>query len=210
MRAAVMAQDPGRTVADHMHLADTPLSQWGAAMRALFGEISWFEEFNPSTPQLEAIVRAATPARDETWVRARVQEFLRVLEGPNLRVALSRGERDPAGTRVERQIPFARLDGSGALQTGEIARLVLELDPNLDLDLGEDDPTSLEGHVQKATVYGLCLDNIEKLSEAEERAKGYRDAVSAWRAAAAEQAGLEKKQVEVVLLFPGADAVLAV
>ena len=210
VRAAVMAQDPGRTVADHMHLADTPLSQWGAAMRALFGEIAWLEEFNPSTPQLEAIVRAAAPSRDETWVRARVQEFLRVLEGPNLRAALSRGARDPAGSRVERQIPFARLDGSGALQTGEIARLVLELDPNLDLDLDEVDVTGLEGHVQKATVYGLCLDNIEKLSEAEERAKGYRDAVSAWRAAAAEQAGLERKQVEVVLLFPAADAVLAV
>ncbi|PCC70936.1 ATP-dependent exoDNAse (exonuclease V) beta subunit (contains helicase and exonuclease domains) [Nannocystis exedens] len=210
VRAAVLAQDPGRTVADHMHLADTPLSQWGAAMRALFGEIAWFEEFNPSTPQLEAIVRAAAPARDETWVRARVQEFLRVLEGPNLRAALSRGDRDPAASRVERQVPFARLDGGGALQTGEIARLVLEQGPNLGLDLGEVDAVGLEGHVQKATVYGLCLDNIEKQSEAEERARAYRDAVSAWRAAAAEQAGLDRKQVEVVLLFPAADVVLPV
>ncbi|MDC0718577.1 UvrD-helicase domain-containing protein [Nannocystis bainbridge] len=210
VRAAVLAQDPGRTVADHMHLADTPLSHWGAAMRALFAEIAWFEEFNPSTPSLEAIVRAAAPSRDETWVRARVQEFLRVLEGPNLRAALSRGARDPSATRVERQVPFARLDGSGALQTGEIARLVLDLDPNLELGLDEVDATGLEGHVQKAVVYGLCLDNIEKQSEAEERARLYRDAVTAWRAAAAEQAGLERKQVEAVLLFPAADVVLAV
>ncbi|MBZ5715446.1 UvrD-helicase domain-containing protein [Nannocystis pusilla] len=207
VRAAVLAQDPGRTVADHMHLADAPLSHWGAAMRALFAEIAWFEEFRPSTPQLEAIVRAAAPSRDETWVRARVQEFLRVLEGPNLRAALSRGDRDPDALRVERQVPFARLDG-GALQTGEIARLVLELDPNLVLDLSEQ--TGSEAHVRKATVYGLCLDNIEKLAEAEERARLYREAVSAWRAAAAEQAGLERKQVDAVLLFPAADVVLAV
>lgn len=202
VRAAVLAQDPGRTVADHMHLADTPLNHWGAAQRALFAEIAWLEEFSPSTPGLEAIVRAAAPSRDETWVRARVQEFLRVLaEGPQLRAALGRGDRDPATLRVERQVPFARLDG-GALQTGEIARLVLEIDVTQE--------TGSEGHVVKATVFGLCLDNISTRAEGEERARMYRDAVSAWRAAAAEQAGLDRRQVDAVLLFPAADLALTV
>jgi ATP-dependent helicase/nuclease subunit A len=200
--AGALTSDSGRTVGDLMQLTDTPMNTWAAAQRALFAEVEWLEEFRPTTPQLEAVVRAAAPTRDEEWVRARVQEFLRLLgERPGLRAALSRGGRDPAGLRVERQVPFARLEG-GALQTGEIARLVQELD--MSHGAGPEAP------VRKATIYGLCLDNVDTAAAAEDRARQYKEAVSAWRAAAAEQAGLDKKQVDAVLLFPAADVALAV
>ena len=200
--ASTLAAEAGRTVSDLMHLADAPTNTWAAAQRALFAEVEWLEDFRPTTVALEAAVRAAAPSRDDTWVRARVQEFLRLLdERPGLRAALSRGDRDPAAVRVERQVPFARLEG-GALQTGEIARLVQELD--LSHRAGSEAP------VRKATIYGLCLDNVDTHAAAEERARQYREAVSAWRAAAAEQAGIDKRQVEAVLLFPAADLALAV
>ena len=202
VRSASLAGESGRTVADLLQLADAPKNSWAAAQRALFAEVEWLEEFRPTTVALEAAVRAAAPSRDETWVRARVQEFLRLLdERPGLRAALSRGGRDPAALRVERQVPFARLEG-GALQTGEIARLVQEVDMA--------GGTGPEAHVRKATIYGLCLDNVSTAAEAEERARLYREAVSAWRAAAAEQAGIDRRHVDAVLLFPAVDLALAV
>lgn len=202
VRSATLAAEAGRTVGDLLRLTDAPKDSWAAAQRALFAEVEWLEDFRPTTPALEVAVRAAAPSRDDTWVRARVQEFLRLLdERPGLRAALSRGARDPSALRVERQVPFARLEG-GALQTGEIARLVQELDLS-----GGSGP---EAHVRKATIYGLCLDNVGTAAEAEERARLYREAVSAWRAAAAEQAGIDRRHVEAVLLFPAADLALAV
>lgn len=200
--ANTLAQEAaGRRVGELLQLSDAALSAWAAATRALFAEVEWLDDFRATTPALEAVVRAAVPSRDDAWVSEQVQEFLRIVaERPALRAALSLGGRDPAALRVERRVPFARLE-SGALQTGEIARLVLELD----LSSG----TGSDAHVQKATVYGLCLDLVDDPAAAAERAPLYRDAVSAWRAAAAEQAGLDKRQVAAVLLFPAADAVIA-
>ncbi|HEY8376246.1 MAG TPA: UvrD-helicase domain-containing protein, partial [Nannocystis sp.] len=199
VRAVGLAQDTG-TVADHLRLADAPMNHWAAAQRALFAEIDWIEDFRPTTAGLEAVVRTVAPARDETWVRARVQEFLRLLaEASAVRAALSRGDRDPATLKVERQVPFARLEG-GALQTGEIARLVLELEPG---------STDVEPPVRKATVFGFCLDAVDTAAAADERAQLYREVAAAWRAAAAEQIGLDRKQVDAVLIFPAADHVVA-
>lgn len=203
VRSASLAHDTaGRKVGDLLQLTDAPMNSWAAAQRALFAEVEWIEDFEPSAASLEAVVRVAAPTRDDGWVSACVQEFLHLLdERPGLRVALSRGARDPAGLRVERQVPFARLE-SGALQTGEIARIVQEIGVG-----GDEGP---EGHVQKATVYGLCLDAVDNLAAAEERALSYREAVAAWRAAAAEQIGLDRRAVAAVLLFPAADLALAV
>ena len=57
---------------------------------------------------------------------------------------------------------------------------------------------------------GAIKARIRTAAEAEERARLYREAVSAWRAAAAEQAGIDRRHVEAVLLFPAADLALAV
>ena len=203
VRTASLAHEAsGRKVSDLLHLSDAPMNAWAAAQRALFAEIEWIEDFQPSLEALATAVRSAAPARDEEWVQARVQEFLRLLaERPGLRDALSRGARDPAALRVERKVPFARLE-AGALQTGEIARIVHEVAP------AEGDGPS--EHVQKTTVYGLCLDAVETADAAAERASNYREAASAWRSAAAEQAGVERRDVAVVLLFPVAGVALAV
>jgi ATP-dependent helicase/nuclease subunit A len=186
----------GRTVGEVMGLGDGPTSAWGGAMRALFAEVGWLEEFVPDRAALTAAVQAATPNRDEEWAVGRVHEFLQIIERPVLRRALSRGSAPADALRVERKVPFARLE-SGALQTGEIPRVVLELDNVLE-------GTGLEGQVKRATVLGFCLDAVETADQAAERAPSYREQMTAWRAATAEQSGLARTDVAGVLLFVNA------
>ena len=119
-------------------------------------------------------------------------EFLRMLESPTLRRALSRGGAPSHALQVECQVPFARLEG-GALQTGEIPRVVLELSD----DLSE----GTEPQARRATVLGICLDKVDTMELAVERAASYREPMTAWRAATAEQWGLERADVAGVLLF---------
>ena len=188
-----MASDlAGRTVGQVLVLNDGPTSAWGGAVRALFAEVTWLEDFSEDKRALLAAVQKAAPNRDEEYAQTVVLEFLRMLAAPTVRRALSRGSAPASALQVERQVPFARLEG-GALQTGEVPRVVLELDP----DLSE----GTEGHVRRATVLGFCLDNVDTQELAAERALSYREPMSAWRAATAEQWGLERDQVAGVLLF---------
>lgn len=186
----------GRTVGDLLALSDGPVSAWGAAIRALFAEVEWLDDWAPDRGALVAAALAATPSRDEAWAEARVGEFMRMLEAPGVRRALSRGGVTADVLRVERQIPFARLDG-GALQTGEIPRVVLELAEGT----GKDE-------VQRATVIGYCLDVVDNLERASERAAAYREPMLAWRSATAEQWGLARGAVAGVLVFVSAGLVV--
>mgnify|MGYP003592508795 CR=1 FL=1 len=195
--ASTLASDlTGRTVGDVLVLSDGPTSAWAAALRALFAEVAWLEEFRGDRKALRAAVQAVVPNRDEAWAGARVDEFLQLLDAPDLRRALSRGGAPAGALRVERQVPFARLEG-GALQTGEVPRVVLEC-----ADMSE--TTGPEVHVRRATVLGFCLDAVEGPAHAAERAAAYREPMSAWRAATAEQWGLERGDVAGVLLFVNA------
>ena len=195
--ASTLASDlTGRTVGDVLVLSDGPTSAWAAALRALFAEVAWLEEFRGDRKALRAAVQAVVPNRDEAWAAARVDEFLQLLDAPDLRRALSRGGAPAGALRVERQVPFARLEG-GALQTGEVPRVVLEC-----ADMSE--TTGPEVHVRRATVLGFCLDAVEGPAHAAERAAAYREPMSAWRAATAEQWGLERGDVAGVLLFVNA------
>jgi len=195
--ASTLASDlAGRTVGDVLALSDGPTSAWAAALRALFAEVAWLEEFRGDRRALRAAVQAVVPNRDEAWASARVDEFMPLLDAPGLRRALSRGGAPASALGVERQVPFARLEG-GALQTGEIPRVVLEY-----ADMT--DATGPERHVRRATVLGFCLDAVEGPEHAAERAASYREPMSAWRAATAEQWGLERADVAGVLLFVSA------
>ncbi|MBA3545155.1 MAG: UvrD-helicase domain-containing protein, partial [Nannocystis sp.] len=195
--ASTLASDlAGRTVGDVLGLSDGPTTAWAAALRALFAEVAWLEEFRGDRKALRAAVQAVVPNRDEAWASARVDEFLALLEAPDLRRALSRGGAPETALRVERQVPFARLEG-GALQTGEIPRVVLEHD-----DVAH--ATGPEVQVRRATVLGFCLDTVEGPEHAAERAAAYREPMSAWRAATSEQWGLDKSEVAGVLLFVNA------
>lgn len=195
--ASTLASDlAGRTVSDVLVLSDGPTTAWATALRALFAEVEWLEEFRGDRRALRATVQAVVPNRDEAWAGARVEEFLGLLEAPELRRALSRGGAPATALRVERQVPFARLEG-GALQTGEIPRVVLEHD-----DVAE--ATGPEVQVRRATVLGFCLDAVEGPEHAAERAAAYREPMSAWRAATAEQWGLGRAEVAGVLLFVSA------
>jgi ATP-dependent helicase/nuclease subunit A len=202
--AGTLANDhAGRTVGQVLGLIDGPTTAWGDALRALFAQISWLEDFNPERWTLVAAVQAVVPNRDEAWAVARVEEFLRILAAPTLRRALSRGSAPATALKVERQIPFARLE-SGALQTGEIHRVVLELSA----DLSE----ATEAQVQRATVLAICLDTFDDPStaheRANERANSWREPIAAWRSATAEQWGLAKAEVAGVLLFVNAGLAL--
>jgi ATP-dependent helicase/nuclease subunit A len=187
----------GRTVGDLLALSDGPVSAWAAAIRALFAEIEWLDDWQPDRAALTTAAQAAAPSRDEEWAVARVGEFLRMLEAPAVRRALSRGGVAAELLQVERQVPFARLDG-GALQTGEIPRVVLELSSG----------TAGEEPVQRATVLGFCLDAVDSIERASERAAGYREPMLAWRSATAEQWGLPRTAVAGVLVFVGAGLVV--
>ncbi len=184
----------GCTVGQVLTLSDAQVTHWNAAMRALFAKVDWLEEFTPDRPALMAVVRAAVPGRDEDWAAKRVHEFLQLLAAPGLEAALRRGTVPAQALFVEHQVPFARLDG-GALQTGEVARVVLQRDG--------------EGAVVQATVFGLCLDDVSDDAEARERAANYREVAAAWRAATAEQWDLPRTAVAGVLLFVRAGVALA-
>lgn len=187
----------GRTVGDLLALSDGPVSAWAAAIRALFAEIAWLDDWQPDRAALATAAQAAAPSRDGEWASARVGEFLRMLEAPAVRRALSRGGVAAELLQVERQVPFARLD-AGALQTGEIPRVVLEMS----LGTGSEEP------VQRATVLGFCLDAVDSIERASERAVGYREPMLAWRSATAEQWGLPRTAVAGVLVFVGAGLVV--
>ena len=88
------------------------------------------------------------------------------------------------------------------MQTGEIPRVVLEHD-----DVAE--ATGPEVHVRRATVLGFCLDAVEGPEHAAERAAAYREPMSAWRAATAEQWGLDRSDVAGVLVFVSAGVAVA-
>ena len=186
----------GRTVGQVLGLVDGPTTAWGDALRALFAQISWLEDFKEDRWPLVAAVQAVVPNRDAEWAVARVEEFLRMLTAPTLRRALSRGTAPADALQVERQVPFARLD-AGALQTGEIPRVVLQLS---------------EGTAQRATVLAICLDAFDDPTTADERAlersASWREPMAAWRAATAEQWGLAKTEVSGVLLFVNAGIAL--
>lgn|GEM_PF-128558 len=182
----------GRTVGQVLVLNDGPTSAWGGAIRALFAELTWLEDFTEDRSALLAAVQRAAPNRDEEWAKTCVLEFLRMLESSTLRRALSRGNAPAHALQVERQVPFARLEG-GALQTGEVPRVVLEL--------GADLSEGTEPQARRATVLGICLDKVDTIELAVERAASYREPMTAWRAATAEQWGLERSDVAGVLLF---------
>ena len=187
----------GRTVGQVLALNDGPTSAWAGTLRALFAELAWLEDFTDDRAALMAAAQRAAPNRDEEFAAARVLEFLNMLEAPALRRALSRGGAPAGALRVERQVPFARLEG-GALQTGEIPRVVLELGPDPS-DMSEG--AGPEGQVRRATVLGFCLDKVDTLEQASERAASYREPMTAWRSATAEQWGIERSAVAGVLLF---------
>ncbi|MBK7824534.1 UvrD-helicase domain-containing protein [Nannocystis sp.] len=204
--AATSNELAGRTVGQVLGLGDGPTNAWGDALRALFAQVAWLEEWNPDRRSLVAAVQTATPSRDETWATARVEEFLHMLAAPTLRRALSRGNAPASALQVERQVPFARLEG-GALQTGEIPRVVLELATDVS------ETTGPEGQViQRATVLGFCLDAFDDpnnaAERAAERAANWREPMAAWRAATAEQWGIPRDAVAGVLLFVNAGLAL--
>lgn len=201
----------GRTVGQVLGLADGPTTAWGDALRALFAQVSWLEDFKPDRWALAAAVQAVVPNRDQDWAVARVEEFLRLLAAPTLRRALSRGNAPADALVVERQIPFARLE-SGALQMGEIPRVVLEMNVSQGTEGTQATQATQEPHARRATVLAICLEAFDDPSTARERANeraaSWREQMSAWRAATAEQWGLARSDVAGVLLFVNADLAL--
>ncbi|MCA9637759.1 MAG: hypothetical protein KC420_17150, partial [Myxococcales bacterium] len=182
LRLANLLGDDKKTVGEALTLSESNAGIWGAAFRALFAEIDFYEGFRPSRERLAAAVIRAVPSRDEGWAAARVDEFLRMLaDHSELQAALSRGSR-PASARVEHELPFARLV-DGELQQGVLQRVIVD---------------DAAGTVE---VMGFSHDKPATREAAEERARSFRALARAWRAAAAELHGIAEDKVRVELAF---------
>jgi hypothetical protein len=184
----------GQTVDDVLSLESAAASQWMSAARAILAEIDWLESFESSPrsarAELISVVRRAAPTRDEAWAAGRVEELQLMLEQPEVRALLSRGAGDPSARSVEHELPFARLV-DGALETGALARVVIQPAADSESDARPDD----------VHVIGLVGERVATREEASARARSYRELVRAWRQAAGELWGLGPRAVRVTLLF---------
>ena len=179
------------------HLPNQDARDRGSAIHALFEQIEWLEEFTADENALLRIAQAKAPRRNEAWARSQVRTFLQLIKGPAVQSALCRGKADLRPLRVQREIPFARLAGTGAandstgLQRGYIDRLAIQLDRTC--------------RPIAATVIDFKTDEVDA-AQAVGHAQEYRPQMEVYRDAAAEMLGLEPANIAVQVLFvmPGA------
>ncbi len=185
LRLANLMGDDKKTVGEALTLSESTAGLWGAAFRALLQEIDFYEDFAPDREALIDIAARAVPSRDDGFAAARVEEFLRMLaDHKGLRNALSRGSR-PNTTRVEHELPFARLV-DGELQQGILQRVIID---------------DSQGPARNIEVIGFSHDKPATLEAAEERTRNLRALAKAWRAATAELFALSEDRVSVSLVF---------
>jgi ATP-dependent exoDNAse (exonuclease V) beta subunit len=95
----------------------------GTLIHAWLEQVAWIEEGLPSDDELFAIARSSQPAISPERVAALIRRVRVSLDAHAVRRALSR-ESYPAGTEVEREVPFAHRE-AGALIEGVIDRLLI-------------------------------------------------------------------------------------
>ncbi len=130
------------------------------------------------------IARRVAPRRGGDWAQRQVKSFLRMVERPAVRAALSYGDREPSTLRLWREHPYARLV-DGAVQRGAIDRLEARID---------------KGKLRAATLIDFKIDDIAP-SEASARAERYRPQLEAYRDAAAGMLRTDPTAVKMIVLF---------
>ncbi len=188
--AASAAALGGRRLAVELDLPDSAARDRGTALHGLFEQVEWIEEFQADRAALERIAAAAAPRRGAAWASRMIDEFLRSLETPGLREALSRRGRCAAGLDLERERPYARLLPDGGLDTGKIDRLEIE--------------RAAGGRATGAVVIDFKSHSIEPGGDgAAAAAASHRAQLEAYRSAAAAMLGLDETSVRMIVLFVG-------
>lgn len=177
-----------RTIGEALSLDDAVKNLWASAIRGLFAEVDFVDDFAKGRAELVAAVARAAPSCEESWAIARVDEFQRLVAQPELRALLGAAGRPP-GARVEHDVPFARLV-DGELQTGTLQRVVVAA-----------------GEIE---VVGFVGEKQPSREAAEERALAYRALARAWRQAASEQFSVAEDKVRTVIAFVLSGHVVAV
>ncbi|MCH8151000.1 MAG: UvrD-helicase domain-containing protein [Planctomycetes bacterium] len=182
-----------RDLASALSFPDDEALQRGVAVHDMFHQVEWLEDWQSNPDTLQMIARRVAPRRGEDWAQRQVKSFLRMVERPAVRAALSYGDREPSTLRLWREHPYARLV-DGAVQRGAIDRLEARID---------------KGKLRAATVIDFKIDDIAP-SEAPARAERYRPQLEAYRDAAAEMLRTDPAGVKMIVLFvtPGEAVVL--
>jgi hypothetical protein len=158
----------------------------GTVVHAWCEEVEWMEDGLPDEAALRDIARARAPGVPYQRVQEWVEDFRAWMAAPSIRTALSRVAY-PAGTRVERELPFLHRVPDGMLY-GFIDRLVL-------IQEG--------GVVTGAEVLDFKTDVLDS-SDPEAvaaRVAYYRPQIDAYKEAVAGKYGLEPSAVSGRLIF---------
>jgi ATP-dependent helicase/nuclease subunit A len=158
----------------------------GTVVHAWCEELEWMEEGLPDDALLLEAARREGPGLAWDRVQGWLSEFKVWMDAPAIREALSRTHY-PAGTRVERELPFLHRVPDGILQ-GYIDRLVLILEG--DRFVG-------------AEVLDFKTDVLDASDPeaVEEKVAFYRPQIDAYRTAVAGRYGLDPSAVSGKLLF---------
>jgi ATP-dependent helicase/nuclease subunit A len=95
----------------------------GTLIHSWLEQVAWIEEGLPTDDELVAIALSSQPAISPERAAALIRRLRVSLDAPAIRAALSRVSY-PAGTEVEREVPFAHRE-AGALIEGVIDRLLI-------------------------------------------------------------------------------------
>jgi ATP-dependent exoDNAse (exonuclease V) beta subunit len=156
----------------------------GSVAHRWFEEIGWLEDGVPDDGTLAALAARLDAGLEASHVEALVREFRGWLAEPQVGQLLTRA-RWPAGSTVEREVPFLAREGD-VLMEGFIDRLVL---------------TRTEGRITSAAVIDFKTDAIAKRAELAQRTGHYRPQLEAYRRAVCAMYGLEPSAVEAWLVF---------
>jgi ATP-dependent exoDNAse (exonuclease V) beta subunit len=157
----------------------------GLVIHALLEQVEWLEDFKLSDEALGSMVRRLMPRREEAWIEERIAQFRDMLELEDVKILLSRGDRDPESLQVWRELPFARIIDH-RLRLGYIDRLEVEL--------GGD------GKPLRANVIDFKTDQIRP-ADSKDCAEKYRSQLEAYRPPAAERAGLPPEAIDLTVLL---------
>lgn len=181
----------GMTLSDLLTMGDLATGPWIQAIKHLFMQVDRLQDFKQERDALMEAVMQVLPDHDVSWAQARVEEFLRMLEMPNIRQVLMQNLH--ADVHVEHQFPFARMLADG-LYTGTIDRI----------ELIHDDEKNI-----RAGVVVFLGERVENFQAAQERIRVYRRFVELWQQVVAEEWKLPQASVTVNFVFVSLDIVVS-
>lgn len=161
----------------------------GTALHALLQQVDWLDNSASSLEKnaLDRQVRAAVRGRSAEWRTSVLDEFLAILQNPNLKQLLTQSVQlgDAESVEAHRELSFARII-SGAAQRGSIDRLVVRKNG---------------GTVVGAVVIDFKSDQIGPKDDPQKCAQRYVAQLDDYQAAAARLLRVEPSMIERIVFF---------